>query len=278
MALASSDKRHRSRLVAVAAERLQRPWFATVLAASGLCLIYLLGVFANWGDVADRSLYANLGMLPAGLATTLLAWSASQTRSDRRSVWAWRLLALSFAGFFAGDALYFAYQNLLGKTPFPSLADAGYLVYYPLMFAGLLFLPTAVRDRRQRFRLLSACGIVVLAGGMLISYFFLVPLLDPSPDDLLAYVLSVGYPVGDLLLLAGIVYLFLGRGTRRAHSSLYLLGGGLVVGLAADLVYGYESLQGSLQAGGISDAAFMLSWVLFAWASYSEFARRDGLK
>ncbi len=51
-----------------------------------------------------------------------------------------------------------------------------------------------------------------------------------------------------------------------------------MVGLAADLVYGYESLQGSLQAGGISDAAFMLSWVLFAWASYSEFARRDGLK
>lgn len=274
MAIAGANKRPGSHLWTGAAERLQRPWFATVLAASVLCLIYLLGFLANWGDVADRSVYANLGMLPPGLATTILAWSASQTRNDRRSVWAWRLLALGFAGFFVGDALYFTYQNLLGKSPFPSLADAGYLIYYPLIFAGLLFLPTAIRDGAHRVRLLGTCLSVVLGAGMLIAYFFLLPLLEPSPDDLLAFLLSVGYPVGDLFLLAGIVYLFLGRG-MSAHLSLYLLGAGLIVGLAADLVYGYQSLQGSLQAGGLSDAGYMLSWILFAWASYSEFARAD---
>jgi hypothetical protein len=53
--------------------------------ASGLCVAYLIGVFANWGEAADRSLYANLGMIPIGLAATILASSASKKQADRGS-------------------------------------------------------------------------------------------------------------------------------------------------------------------------------------------------
>ena len=55
---------------------LARPWLLTILLASGLCAAYLVGVFLNWGDAADRSLYANLGMIPIGLAATILALNA----------------------------------------------------------------------------------------------------------------------------------------------------------------------------------------------------------
>jgi hypothetical protein len=49
---------------------LGRPWLLTILLASGLCLLHLVGVFINWSDADDRSLYANLGMIPIGLAAT----------------------------------------------------------------------------------------------------------------------------------------------------------------------------------------------------------------
>lgn len=252
-----------------------KPWLLTILLATGLCVAYLIGVFVNWGQAADRSLYANLGMIPIGLVATILAWGASKTQTDHRSLWAWRLLAVGLACFFAGDLLYFILQNVLGRSPFPSVADIGYLAYYPLALAGLLCFPSGIRDRLQRVTFYLDCFIVVLAGGILISYFFLIPTLHSARDDVLAYSLSVGYPVGDILLLAGIAYLLLRR-VPRQPLSIVLLGLGLLVGLAADVIYGYQNIQGTSQAGGISDAAFMLSWALFAWAGYSESVRTRG--
>jgi hypothetical protein len=35
---------------------LERPWLLTVGLATALCAAYLIGVFAKWGETADRSL------------------------------------------------------------------------------------------------------------------------------------------------------------------------------------------------------------------------------
>ena len=180
-----------------------KPWFLTILLASALCVAYLIEVLVNWGQAADRSLYANLGMIPIGLVATILAWGASRTQADHRSQWAWRLLAAGLACFFMGDLLYFILENVLGRSPFPSVADIGYLAYYPLALAGLLCFPSAIRDRLERVTFYLDCFIVVLAGGILVSYFFLIPTLHSARNDILAYSLSVGYPLGDILLLGG---------------------------------------------------------------------------
>lgn len=255
--------------------QIDRPWFLTILAATGLCAAYLLAALFNWEHVAERSLYSNLGLLPVGLAATLIAWCAAQSQPDRRSRTAWRLLSTSFGCFFAGDLLYFFYQNVLGKTPFPSLADVGYLAYYPLMFAGLVCLPSLGRNRVRRGLLSVDLAVLLLAGGALVVYVYLVPALGSPRDDLLAYSLSAGYPMGDLLLLAGLATLLVRRGAHHLHGSLFVLGAGLLVGLGADVVYGYQTIHGALQAGGLSDAGYMLSWILFAWASYVEFAQAN---
>ena len=252
---------------------LRTPWLLTILMASGLCLAYLIGVFANWGQAADRSLYANLGMIPIGLAATILAASASRTQAERRSQWAWRLLAAGLACFLAGDVLFFVYQNVLSVTPFPSPADAGYLAYYPLAFAGLLWFPKVGADRPRRSALYLGSIIALTAGAVAILYFFLLPTVQSSREDILAYSLSVGYPVGDLLLLFGIAWMLMRRGPS-GRLSIMLLSAGLVVGLGADLAYGYQNLQGTFQSGGYSDAGYMLSWALFAWAGYMA-AMRD---
>jgi len=251
---------------------LGRPWLLTILLASALCVAYLIGVFVNWGETGDRSLYANLGMIPIGLAATLLAASASKTQADRRSQWAWRFLGAGLACFWAGDVLFFVYQNVLGSSPFPSLADAGYLVYYPLVFAGLLYLPSLPIRTRRHAAVYLGCFALVLAGAIAILYLLLLPTLQSSRDDLLAYILSVGYPIGDLLLLVGVAWVLL-RGVSGNPWSVWLLCAGLIVGLVADVLYGYQSIQGTFQSGGFSDAGYMLSWALFAWAGYAEAAR-----
>jgi hypothetical protein len=252
---------------------MRRPWLLTIVLASGLCFAYLLAYVVHWGQAADRSLYANLGMIPIGLAATLLAAEAAKTQTDGRPAWAWRLLAAGLACFWAGDVLYFVYQNVLGVVPFPSPADAGYLGYYPLAFAGLLFFPGNRAHRQRRWVTYPSCLVLMGGGAAAILVWFLLPTLQTSHDDLFLYSLSVGYPLGDLLLLSGITWMLL-RGAWANHWSIWLLGAGLILGLAADVLFGYESIQGSFLSGGFADVNYMLSWTAFAWAGYAELARR----
>jgi hypothetical protein len=252
---------------------LARPWMFTMLLVSGLCVAYLFGIIANWGNASGRLLFANLGLLPVGLTATFIAWKAAEVQSDRRSMRAWRLMAIGFAGFFVGDTLFFVYQNLLGITPFPSWADAGYLVYYPFMLAGLLSFPNAIRGRLERLAFYLDSAIVFIGGGMVVAYFFLIPTLDSAGGGVLEYSLSVGYPFGDLLLLAGLAYLVFRSRGRGSRVSLLLLSAGLLMGMFADVVYGWENIRATSAVGGLSDVAYMWSWGLFAWAGYAALTR-----
>ena len=198
---------------------IRRPWLFTILLASAVCLAYLLAAVVQWGEAADRSLYANLGMIPIGLAATLLAAEAAGSRHDRRSSWAWWLLAAGLGCFWAGDVLYFVYQNVFGSPPFPSPADAGYLAYYPLVFAGLLCFPRRLANRLSRRVTYPSCLILVGGGAAAILVLFLLPTLQSSRDDLFLYCLSVGYPFGDLLLLGGVAGCCCGERGRISGAS-----------------------------------------------------------
>jgi len=236
--------------------------------ASAVCVAYLVQVMLSWSSVPDRSLYANLGMIPIGFAATVVARSAALAQKDARSQWAWRLLAAAFACYCGGDILFFVYQNVLGQSPFPSLADAGYLVYYPLLLAGLLLLPRQ-SEKRGRLGLRAAvCVVLVLGGGAAVLEWLLLPAFQSSVDDRLAFALSVGYPLGDLFLLAGIAWTLFRRVAGR-RAMVLLLTAGVCAGLVADLVYGYQTINGTSQPGGLSDALFMVSWAFYAWAAYA---------
>ncbi|HLA83117.1 MAG TPA: hypothetical protein VJP78_16100 [Thermoleophilia bacterium] len=265
---------HGSTAVCAAKAFVRTPWLLTILSASGLCLAYLVGVLVNWGDAADRSLYANLGMIPIGLLATILARAASKAQSSRRVQWAWRLLGAGLACFLAGDVLFFVYQNVLGTSPFPSLADAGYITYYLLIFAGLLWFPNLAGGQRRRIIPFIGASVAVVAVAAVILNFILLPTIQDGGESLFAYSLSLGYPLGDLLLLLGIAWMFL-RTRPGRRLSIALFTAGLIMGLVADVLYGYQSIQGTFQSGGLSDAGYMLSWALFAWAGYMEVVRNQ---
>lgn len=244
------------------------PWLLGVSMASAVCVLYLVEVMFSWSSVPDRSLYANLGMIPIGFAATVVARSAALGQKDARSQWGWRLLGAAFACYCGGDILFFVYQNVLGQSPFPSLADAGYLVYYPLLLAGLLMLPRQ-SEHRGLLRLRAAiCALLVLGGGAAVFQWLLLPAFQSSVEDRFAFALSVGYPLGDLFLLAGIAWTLFRRVAGR-RSTVLLLTAGVCVGLAGDLVYGYQTINGTSQPGGLSDALFMVSWAFYAWAAYA---------
>src|SRR5437762_12333552 len=172
----------------------------------------------------------------------------------------WLMYAAGMLLFTAGDTTYNVMTDLLGDSnPFPGPADGLYLSVYPLLAGGLIVFTRLRGAGRNRGRLLDAMTLTV--GLTLLSWIFLmVPYIRDPELTLPQKLISVGYPVGDILLFATLVRL-LGGGLARTRIAQLLTFGtaGLLV---SDVIYGLIQLHGDWQVGGPVD----LGWLAFYWA------------
>jgi diguanylate cyclase (GGDEF)-like protein len=233
---------------------------ALLLLTWALVAAYVIGLLGEVGrisSVVDGWLGALTQWLPA-----ICLWSAVR-RGGR-----WRLdLVLAAAGMtgYAIGNTYFVLVTLVdgGEAPFPSLADAGYLSFFPFMLAAL-----AVEARRTS-RTSASVWLDSAVGGLGAAAALSV-VLSPVLASALsggtlstATAVSVAYPLGDLLLVAAMtgtaaLQLDVGAGRRL------LLRAGLLVFTASDVVYALRIANGSYQVGTVLDAGWALGLALIA--------------
>jgi hypothetical protein len=124
---------------------------------------------------------------------------------------AWLLLGLGLGATFLGQAVLAVFQlSPAAETPFPSLADAFFVLGYPLFIAALVSFGRAydaagypLGTRRARW----TAGAVATLAGLVVAAFVLTPIvLKPAP--LLQKSLNVAYPVLDLAVLVPTILLF----------------------------------------------------------------------
>ena len=169
----------------------------------------------------------------------------------------WYLISAALFCFTTGDTAY----NLIiafGRQPrFPGLPDVLYLLVYPLLTGGFLILMRAREgDGTHRGALLDA--LVPTVGLGLLSWIYWIAPFTRSDDlSLLQKLVSVGYPLGDVLALAMTLRMLTTPGKRpRALSAV----GVAVIGLlVSDICYGQSQLNDAWSTGGPVD----LGWVVF---------------
>jgi PAS domain S-box-containing protein len=186
---------------------------------------------------------------------------------------AWRLLALAHLFYMAGSVLWAYFELFTHTKPFPSWADAAYLSYYPLMLSGLLLLVSKLQTLEERAKLALDAGIVTLGGGMLIWYFLLQPIAQAATGDRMMTVLSLAYPVSDIVLLFGISAVLLRRSSSSNRWALNFLLAGIVLGFIADLVFGYQNLNDTYQSGLGSYGLYTVSCFLVIVGSHHQYTR-----
>ncbi|MEU4557676.1 GGDEF domain-containing protein [Actinoplanes sp. NPDC023936] len=171
------------------------------------------------------------------------------------------LIAASAISSVIGDVTYYFVALVSGTEVYPSIADVFYLAAYPLMALGLLLI---VRRRTPGWDGASIidASIVAIGTGFLVYQFLIAPqLTDLTSADRFV---SVAYPVGDLMLIVVGSRLMLGAGPRG--TALRMIGAYLGLVLVADIVYSYQSVNGTFQAGNILDAFWMTAGFAFAAA------------
>lgn len=158
-----------------------------------------------------------------------------------------------------GDVLFAYYELVLKTSPFPSAADAGYLLFYPLVLAGLSAFPAAPQSGQERVTFWLDTTTVLLGGWMVVWYVVLGPTTVGSDAPLLEKALSAGYPIGDLVLIFGIATVILRRPEEASRGPLVIFAFALASFLIADLSYGYLQPLDRYASGDWPDAIWILA-------------------
>jgi diguanylate cyclase (GGDEF)-like protein/PAS domain S-box-containing protein len=214
---------------------MRRPpaWIAYLALGALLTAAYvLLPPFRGSGPVMNL-----LGLSP------VLAIIAGLRLYRPRSVAPWAFFAVGFFLFWTGDLYTYSYPLLLDRdVPFPSPGDGAYLLVYPVLMAGLLLLIRRRSGHGDRGGVID--GLILTVGLSLPQWIALMaPYLHDNESSTVAKLVSIAYPLGDVLLLAAAIRLTLDGG-RRAPA-FYLLSSSIVLLLATDFVYGLLILHGT---------------------------------
>jgi diguanylate cyclase (GGDEF)-like protein len=231
-----------------------RAW--RVYLAGGLmavALYFLLPLDDRWSNLA----YDLIGLS----SVTAILVAVRRHRPARPLIW-WCFAAGQLL-FVVGDVLYAVIEQILHQSPFPSVADGFYLAGYPVLAAGLLVLIQGRISGRDRAGLIDA-AIIATGLGLSSWTFVMKPIAADSALSLLERLISLAYPLGDVLLLAMAARLATSPGARTV--AYRLLGLALVLLLGADIGYAVLNLVSSYE-GGLIDAGWLLSYVIWGTAA-----------
>lgn len=218
-------------------------WRLTVWLIASLSALlvgfHALATVLGFLDSSQESVLSTAALIWLNIWAALFAFSlVRQPNLDARLRRAWLFLGLGFVSQIVAEGLWFYLSDILGADPFPSLADIFYLAYYPLVLAGLLSFPYAPVSLRERRLLWLDLGIIMVVSTMILWFFVLHP-ISLFTEAGLAAGISTAYPVGDLLLLLGLVSLIQRDLEKVNRPVLFLLCASLVATAVSDVLFSY---------------------------------------
>ena len=177
----------------------------------------------------------------------------------------WYLFASGMFVFLVGDVFYYTIPRFTHQTvPFPSTGDVFYLSVYPLLIAGVVILIHHRNQAPDRGGLLDA--LIISTGVALVAWVFLILPYARDPSlTLVRKLVSVAYPLMDVLLLAVAARLAMDSGLRRPAFHLLFLS--MLCLLGADTAYGLIVLHGTYNTGSPLDAGWIAFYVLWGAAA-----------
>ncbi len=225
---------------------------AILLGGTALVILHnWLGVGGHdFDDLAGGELYDAV-VLAAGIACLL------RSRSVESERWAWLLIGAAMLVWAAGEIYWTAYILDDPEAPYPSPADAGYLAFYPLAYAGLVMLVRA-RVHEIDWRLWTDGAIAALGTAALGAAFVFDFVADRTTGTTPEVVTSLAYPLGDIGMLAMIVGVIALTGWRPGRTWSLLLAG-LAALVVADIAYTVQASGGFVPPGNWIDPIYLIS-------------------
>ena len=201
------------------------------------------------------------------VAATILCLARAAHRPQGRRAWLW--IGAGLACWALGTVIWDVQYSSDPHPPYPTVSDALWLAWYPLIGWGMALL---VRERLKRFELhLWMDGLAVMLVVLAPAVALIVqPVAARSADSGLAAVVDFSYPILDVLVVGGILGVCGLLGWRPGRTWT-LLGLGCALIALADGVFSVQQARGGLLGGDYdflwSGGALLMASA--AWASTS---------
>jgi diguanylate cyclase len=197
-----------------------------------------------------------------GAATVLVLARAFYEPSTRR---AWLAFGSAMLLWTIGTVAWSIVYGNGPNAPYPTFADVLWLLWYPFMALGMLYL---IRFRVRQFELHRWMDGIAVTLLVLVAGFALVvqPAADHTAQGRLATIVDFTYPVLDVILVGAVlgVYGLLGW---RPDGMWILIGLGVVTMAVADAVFAVQQARGVADDGHI-DFIWTLGALMIALAAW----------
>jgi len=224
----------------------------------GLTALHLLWLVFGWGGETQRPLLGNvLYIIPSAVAAFVVLSVAFNHQGKARR--GWFLIGLGLSSQVIGNSTWL-YLEVVAKTePFPSPGDFFYLMFGPLLAAGMLQLMPPLRDRLEGSRLALDLAITVGAVGLFFWRYLLAPPLAWGMDGWMTGI-TLAYPLLDLSLLALLLLMVMReRRVEPPQLELVLMGMGLAGQVGGDLLFGAAIAADTYYTGHPMDSLWTTS-------------------
>lgn len=185
-------------------------------------------------------------------------------------------LSLGLISWATGTMIFVGYYNLIANVeiPYPSVADAAYIISWPLWSIGMINLSRATGAQYAlRNKLGKLVLIVIPIIAIFLSYYLLIAVaragsIDFSDSGLLKIFFDLAYPIGDIIILtlAVLIYgLSLKYFGGRYRFGIYILLLGFVLNYFADFTFSYTTTVETFYPGGAADLLFTLAMIALSY-------------
>ena len=243
------------------------------LSAAGFCgVLYHVGG-NSYPDFVSNIMYPLTSFVGASMAfITAFRARYGPLKLQPSRQFAWFLVGLGLMANCLGG-LFYTYMDRTNQVVFPSYADIGFMLMYPLVFCGLFLMPTTLKFRKG----IALDALITTLCILGVSWFFFIDTVfkfQVASNDLQSQLfVSVSYPVWDMLLILAIVLLFFRRPDRILYPSLILLGFGVFGNIWADTGYAFTSAIGTYDnINFLIDPAWYLGFLLMGLSGLYQYA------
>ncbi|MDT5330289.1 MAG: hypothetical protein QOF31_1586 [Mycobacterium sp.] len=232
----------------------------------GSAVVFTGWLVWQWGGPSVTRFVDDLGLVYFPLYAAVCAGAAAR-RARGRVRAGWIGLAAGLGCWAVGEAISSYYQLWRGQdqVPFPSAADAGFLLFPVGAGLALMLLPS--RQTAPSRTLLLLDGLIVAGSLFVLSWVTVLgSVYRAGATNWFAFALSLAYPVIDVVLITVAVLAVASTGTAR-RLTLGLLTGGVALMALSDSAFVYLNSTGSYNSGNLIDLGWMGAFLVLGAAA-----------
>lgn len=230
----------------------------TLVIGAAAVVAALLSVWTvvGWDVEPTVTAVSNASCIMFAAFATVCAARAAVHATGRKRL-AWLSIAVGVAGWLAGSLIWGYLEMATDVPPFPSAADAGYLMFPVGACIGLAAYPVG-HVGRSRPRLV-ADGLIVAAALFQISWVVVLrDAYEADGGDRFAFGMSLAYPVSDLVVIT-VAVLVQTRARAGQRRTMSFLTAGVILMALADSAFVYLTAAGQYdyQIGRLTDIGYL---------------------